>query len=210
MRKFLRKNPVLVKLVRKIRQSFSVYKNNLRLKLAVRTSPLNIVVGASGKFNQGWIPTDIENLDLLTPSSWSKYFKKNSINVILAEHVWEHLSLEEGLLAARQCYMYLKPSGYLRIAVPDGNHPDKKYIQHVDIGSDDHKVLYDYKIFCELFEKVGFEVQLLEYFDENHKFHCNKWDANKGMIIRSKRFDERNLDGELNYTSIIIDAYKII
>ena len=82
----------------------------------------------------------------------------------------------------------------------------RKKVEEIQLW-DAHLVSYGEKITTHRQRQLA---QLLEYFDENHKFHCNKWDANKGMIIRSKRFDERNLDGELNYTSIIIDAYKII
>ena len=58
------------------------------------------------------------------------------------------------------------------------------------------------------FEKEGFKVNLLEYFDQEGKFHFLEWDPAEGNIIRSKRFDERNQDGNLRYTSIILDAYK--
>lgn len=208
MKKTLKTIPVLVEMVNRARLLYSIIKNHFRLKKAVKSLPLNIVVGSSSVFSQGWIPTDIEYLNLLKPSDWERYFKKNKIDVILAEHVWEHLSLDDGLIAARQCYSYLKSGGNLRVAVPDGNHPDLDYIKHVDVGSDDHKVLYDYKTFCKLFEKAGFSVELLEYFDEHHKFHFNEWDTDKGKIHRSKRFDKRNADDNLNYTSIILDACK--
>lgn len=208
MKSFLKKIPFAKELVQRVRLFYSIIKSHFRLKKAVKSLPLNIVVGSSSVFSQGWIPTDIEYLNLLKPSDWERYFKKNKIDVILAEHVWEHLSLDDGLIAARQCYSYLKSGGNLRVAVPDGNHPDLDYIKHVDVGSDDHKVLYDYKTFCKLFEKAGFSVELLEYFDEYHEFHYNEWDADKGKIHRSKRFDKRNIGDNLKYTSIILDAYK--
>ena len=55
------------------------------------------------------------------------YFNEGSIDAILAEHVWEHLAEEEGLAAAKCCYRYLRPGGYLRVAVPDGFHPDANF-----------------------------------------------------------------------------------
>ena len=37
-----------------------------------------------------------------------------------------------------------------------------------------------------MFETAGFEVVLLEYCDENGQFYYNEWDANDGVIFRSK------------------------
>jgi predicted SAM-dependent methyltransferase len=48
---------------------------------------------------------------------------------MLAEHVWEHLTEEEGLAAARACFKYLSPGGFLRVVVPDGLHPDPAYVE---------------------------------------------------------------------------------
>lgn len=40
-------------------------------------------------------------------------------DAFVAEHVWEHLSLSDAHVAARNCQRYLRPGGRLRIAVPD-------------------------------------------------------------------------------------------
>ena len=71
------------------------------------------------------------------------------MDAILAEHVWEHLDCFAAIVAAQNCFKYLKPGGYIRVAVPDGWHPDKDYIDYVKpggwgAGSDDHHVLYTY------------------------------------------------------------------
>src|SRR5450631_4653063 len=124
-----------------------------RFKVRARARPRRLVVGASGICEAGWIPSDIEYLNLLNAGDWKTYFDKASIDAILAEHVWEHLSVDDGLAAARRCFEYLKPGGYLRVAVPDGFHPDPKYIDHVrpggsGPGADDHKVLYNHATFA--------------------------------------------------------------
>jgi predicted SAM-dependent methyltransferase len=49
---------------------------------------------------------------------------------------------------------------------------------------------------------------MLEHFDEQGVFHATEWDPLEGMIERSARFDDRNKNGTLAYTSIIIDAIK--
>lgn len=49
-----------------------------------------------------------------------------------------------------------------------------------------HKIVHNYITLTEMFETAGFEVVLLEYCDENGRFYYNKWDANDGVIFRSK------------------------
>jgi predicted SAM-dependent methyltransferase len=152
-------------------------------------------------------------LNLLSEGDWLRYLKKGSLDAILAEHVWEHLAPEESVIAAKNCFTFLKPGGYLRVAVPDGFHPDADYVESVrpggsGCGAGDHKVLYTYDRFRDLFSSVGFDVILLEYFDERGKFHCQEWSSGDGFVERSKRFDSRNADGRLSYTSIILDARK--
>lgn len=157
--------------------------------------------------------TDENFLNLLKPLGWERLFKPNTIDAIVAEHVWEHLTWEEGFGAAKICFKYLKKDSYLRVAVPDGLHPNPEYINYVrpggsGPGSDDHKVLYNYLDFKNLFEKAGFKTELLEYFDENGKFNHKEWKIEDGFIRRSMRYDKRNKNGKLNYTSIILDAVK--
>jgi predicted SAM-dependent methyltransferase len=172
-----------------------------------------IVIGASGTAPEGWVSTDYEVIDLLQEDTWQRYFALDSLDAILAEHVWEHLSANDAALAARTCYRFLKAGGYLRAAVPDGFHPDPSYIEQVrpggsGPGAGDHRVLYNYASFRDLFAAAGFEVRLYEYYDSNGCFRFNTWDPADGLIRRSKRFDERNSPQRLTYTSIIVDAVK--
>ena len=190
------------------------FKGYFKLKNALSNKPNpQVVVGASGVFEENWIPTDIHTLNLLKPDSWKLFFRENSIRAILAEHVWEHLTPEQGYIAAKTCYRYLMKGGYVRVAVPDGYHSKAEYINYVKpggtgAGADDHKILYNYRTLSKVFEDAGFRVKMLEHFDENGKFHFIEWDKKDGMIHRSVRFDERNANNELNYTSIILDAIK--
>lgn len=68
--------------------------------------------------------------------------------------------------------------------------------------------MYDYKMLSSVFEQAGFEVELLEYCDENGDFHYKYWNENDGRIGRSLRFDTRNFPAKLGMVSIIIDAKK--
>jgi len=174
---------------------------------------VRIIVGACEDRYEGWIATDKAVLDLLREPDWAYYFESNSVDAILAEHVWEHLDCHAALVAAQNCFTYLKPGGYIRVAVPDGLHPDEGYLDYVKpggwgVGSDDHHVLYTYRTLNTVFASVGFENLLLEYFDERGTFHFQKWSPADGLIRRSARFDSRNRTRELAYTSIILDARK--
>ena len=207
--------------MKKIVHSYSKFKTALKskrklinFKWKLLTSPSKrIVIGASGIHDFGWIPAEENFLNLLKQDDWEHFFRPNSIDAMLAEHVWEHLTLTEGLLAAKVCFRYLKHGGHIRIAVPDGLHPNSEYIEWVKVkgigvGADDHKVLYTYKTLKQIFEDAGFQVVLHEYFDESHKFYYQEWSTQDGTIQRSKRFDIRNENGTLSYTSIILDAIK--
>lgn len=178
---------------------------------------IKVVVGA-GEYsnNPDWIQTQESELNLLNEDHWKSRFKVNSIEAILAEHVWEHLTYEEGKAAALNCFNYLKPSGYIRCAVPDGYFPDKDYQKGVQVGgpgpSDhpaaSHKIVHNYKTLKSMFEQAGYKVNLLEYCNENGEFIYNNWDEKEGFIYRSKRFDHRNAEGELGFVSVIVDAIK--
>lgn len=202
------------KLVQTLYKKYKKIRNEKKLRdFIAQASSLKLVFGASGFFDKGWIPTDIETLNILHIKDWKKYFQPDSIDAMLAEHVWEHLTEEEALLGLQHCLQYLKTGGYLRIVVPDGYHPDPNYIESVKVngtgaGAEDHKVLYTYKSLQSLLETVGFRVKFLEYFNENRDFQFVDWNISDGTIRRSKRIDPRNQDGSLSYTSIIVDAYK--
>jgi len=178
--------------------------------------PLKIIIGAGEQRYDGWIATQKEDLDLVDPAMWAQIFGERQVDAFLCEHVWEHLTEEEGYLAAELCYHYLKPGGYLRCAVPDGYFPNEAYQRVIQVGGPgsvdhpaaDHKIVYTYERFCAVFTAAGFEVDLLEYCDANGRFHYNHWNPQAGMIYRSLRFDHRNRHGELNSVSLLLDAIK--
>lgn len=178
---------------------------------------IKLVIGA-GVYNNnpGWIHTQEEELNLLDVNTWNHRFDHHSISAILAEHVWEHLTYEEGIEAAKMCHKFLKPYGYIRCAVPDSFFPDKAYQNIVKVGGPgpqdhpaaSHKIVHNYKTLKKMFETAGYKVKLLEYCDEEGKFHYNSWNGKDGVIFRSKKFDPRNQGDQLVFPSLIIDAIK--
>jgi predicted SAM-dependent methyltransferase len=178
--------------------------------------PLRIILGAGEQRYPGWIATQRDDLDLLRPDLWQKQFASRRADAFLCEHVWEHLTEEQGRAAARLCFNFLKPDGYIRCAVPDAYFPNTEYQRTVQVGgpgpldhpATDHKMVYTYTLFQDIFAAAGFEVDLLEYCDERGRFHYHQWEVSKGKIYRSLRFDHRNQNGELNFVSLILDAVK--
>ncbi|TKH09867.1 SAM-dependent methyltransferase [Bacillus wiedmannii] len=188
--------------------------------MVINQDEIKGVVGA-GVFNNnpGWIQTQEDELNLLDKATWKNRFEHNSISAIsaiLAEHVWEHLTFEKGVRAAEICYEFLKQAGNIRCGVPDAFFRDEAYQNIVQIGGPgpkdhpaaSHKIVHNYKTLTKMFEIAGFEVVLLEYCDENGQFYYKEWDANDGVIFRSKRYDSRNRGDKLGFPSLIVDAIK--
>lgn len=204
-----------VYVLHKLKSSLKKRMERVRMTNAIRRlrNNLKIIVGSASTMQEGWISTDYPLLDLTDGGTFAALFDSGSVSNYLAEHVWEHLSLEQGARACRNCFVYLKQGGLLRIAVPDGFHPDPDYIAQVKPGgygpgADDHKVLYNCRTLSALLENAGYKVRLLEWFDEQGKFHHEDWNAKDGFVMRSTRFDQRNRTNPTAYTSLIIDASK--
>ena len=184
--------------VQNIRRRRRIAAQKRALAESERWSTRRIVIGSSGTAQAGWVQTDREVIDLLSEETWLVYFVPGSLDGILAEHVWEHLSANDATRAAEICFKFLKPGGYLRVAVPDGLNPNSSYIDQVrpggtGPGADDHKVLYVYSTFRDLFIAAGFEVRLYEYYDDMGRFHFNDWGPLDGMIRRSMRYEKQIL-----------------
>ena len=196
-------------------RSLTDWRRRRCLRARLAASPLRrLVIGAGGKRRyQGWEHTDRNLLNILKRRDWLRLGPVDYFDAILAEHVWEHLTLEEGLIGARLCCEFLKPGGFLRIAVPDGGNPDKNYIERVrpggyGPGAHDHKVLYDYRTLVALLKQAGFESRLLEYYDENGALHTEAWSPEDGPIMRASNTDPRNKNGIVVFSSLLIDAFK--
>lgn len=177
---------------------------------------MKAIIGAGKTAYPGWVSTQESDLDLLNPLDFERMFSSDRPTAFLAEHVWEHMTFEEGCRAAKNCFNYLADGGYLRVAVPDANFRDDWYQNMVKIGGNGdpnhpaytHKIVYDYCTLSSVFQKAGFEVELLEWCDENGNFHYKYWNEADGRIGRSLRFDSRNANGKLGMVSIILDAKK--
>lgn len=175
-----------------------------------------IIIGAGNQRWDGWIATQGDELNLLDERTWERYFGDERADAFVCEHVYEHLTFEEGKRAAKIIYRFLKPGGFIRVAVPDRHFPDTEYQRVVQVGGPgpadhpaaDHKIVYGYRELTEVFESAGFEVRLLEYHDEEGRFQWSDWDPDDAPVYRSSKLDHRNQDGVIRFASLIIDAIK--
>lgn len=174
------------------------------------SAPLNVLIGGGQTSYEGWIFTDRDFLDITNPQDWSNLFDPGSIDRVLCEHVLEHLSEQECVLALTEAYRYLKPGGLMRIAVPDAYRRDPAYVAEASPPNDGHKVFYNVDTLPPLLVRLGFSVLPLEYFDEREEFYARPWDERDGLVTRSVRFDRQQdfRRGDLYYTSLIVDARK--
>ena len=179
---------------------------------------VKIIIGAGKTTIDGWVSTQETDLNVLFRSDFERITQNGKISTMLAEHVWEHMTKEEGIIAAKNCFDYLECGGYLRVAVPDLNFKNEWYQNMIKIGGNGdpihpaytHKIVYDYILIKEVFERADFIVDLLEYCDAEGNFHYKYWNEADGKIGRSFRFDTRNSINSLGMVSIIIDAKKPI
>lgn len=177
---------------------------------------MKIIIGAGESKFDGWVSTQENELNLLNRNDFKKNFEENAIDAMLSEHVWEHMTKDEGIEAAKNCFDFLKEGGYIRVAVPDKNFKNQWYQDMVKVGGPGpvdhpaytHKIVYDYLTLKEVFETAGFEVEILEYCDEDGIFYYKYWNEEDGKIGRSFRFDTRNSREKLGMVSVIIDAKK--
>ena len=133
----------------------------LKSKIKNSSAPLNIIIGSEKTAYPNWLPTNIESLNLLEKGSFQNLFGEKKATKFLAEHVFEHISYANALIALKNCFEFMEKGGSIRIAVPDGFHPNKDYIDMVKPGghgegADDHKLLYDYHQLSKVLEDAGF------------------------------------------------------
>ena len=170
-----------------------------------------IILGAGATVYPGWVATDRNVLDVTCRADFACRWPSSSVAGFLAEHVWEHLDEGRALAALANCFEFLRPGGRLRLAVPDGLHPEPAYREWVrpggnGPGADDHRQFYTYRTLAAQLRRIGFRTRLLEYWDERGRLHTRRWSSADGHVERSVHYDQRVRPGIRRYTSLIVDA----
>ena len=66
---------------------------------------MKVILGAGKTALPGWVSTQESELNLLNIADFQRLFSEEKPTAFLAEHVWEHMSYEEGCQAARNCFV---------------------------------------------------------------------------------------------------------
>jgi predicted SAM-dependent methyltransferase len=78
-------------------------------------------IGCGQNYFDGWVNMDLEAAaaDLRHDARQPLPFPNGSVDFIYNEHFIEHLTIQEGLFALKECHRVLRDGGVLRIATPD-------------------------------------------------------------------------------------------
>lgn len=105
-------------------------KNTISNREKLLTSYLNsygsepkLQIGCGVNVVEGWFNTDILYNDKVAYlNAGEKFpFEGNSFQFIYAEHLFEHLTLDQEIVMLHECMRTLKPGGVLRLALPSAD-----------------------------------------------------------------------------------------
>lgn len=95
-------------------------RRRARVILRARSLPLDLCLGSGDAPLAGWVNIDLRPpADVLLDLRYGIPLPDQSVRFIYSEHFIEHLDLEDGLRALRECRRVLLPDGVMRIACPD-------------------------------------------------------------------------------------------
>jgi predicted SAM-dependent methyltransferase len=179
---------------------------------------IKIIVGAAETSQPGWYSTNEQWLDIAKQADWDAVFSgRRLITHVVAEHVFEHLTYEECGWALANMSVHMAAGARIRIAVPDGYHPDPIYLAHVGIagiGDDaaDHKQLLNADILSGLLRDGGFEPTVIEGFTRDGRLITEPYSADDGSIRRSRVNNGAGAAATWTFvdadTSLIVDGVK--
>lgn len=94
-------------------------------------------LGSSTNRLKGWVNIDLlrpgRRLDLYWDLRRGLPFPAGSAEAVFAEHLFEHLTYEQGVALMGECARVLQPGGVLRIGVPDLDRYVASYLGQDDL-----------------------------------------------------------------------------
>lgn len=191
-------------------------KRRIVIGHAVRRGlPMKIIIGAAETSQGGWYSTQEQWLDVTKVTDWRKIFGgRKLLTKVVSEHVFEHLTEAECKAAFANIVAHLVGHGRVRIAVPDGYHPDPEYLRYVGIGgigddADDHKQLLNVDMLFSMMRDVGLVPELIEGYDRSGRLVTKRWSDEDGHIKRSRQNPRSGSEPFVDAnTSLIVDGLK--
>ncbi len=142
--------------------------------------PLWLHLGSAANRLDRWVNIDLfrpgRYLDLYWDLRRGIPFPAGAVDAIFAEHLFEHLTLDEGLGLMRECRRVLAPRGVARIGVPDLERYVASYLRRDDLIDivrpgrptrgialgepfflHGHQMMYDFETLEYALRKAGFE-----------------------------------------------------
>lgn len=159
-------------------------------KIKNTASFLNIGCGELGIDSEKWFNLDgwpAKGVDYNCDLRRYLPFEDNRFSGIYSEHFFEHLSPEDANKFLRECIRILKPSGFIRLSVPDGelylknyfadkewmieqikgrgwmNEPAREFRTPMELVNDvfrqklQHQYCYDFETIAVLISEAGFK-----------------------------------------------------
>lgn len=130
---------------------------------------------------------DTSNLKYMNLNKRWKY-APDSVDIVYASHLFEHLTLKSTDLFLREAYRTLKPGGVIRIVVPDLYKIAKRYISEYESDHEDTTKFImwainmhregQYGVSIPVWKKVVLEIQ---GYPHQHKFMYDEKSLSKKM-----------------------------
>lgn len=86
-------------------------------------------VGSGAEHKAGWLNIDLagDPVDLAWNLAHGIPFPDDTAEAVFHEHLFEHISLAQGLALMDECFRVLKPGGIVRVGVPDAGELLQSY-----------------------------------------------------------------------------------
>lgn len=109
----------------------AVARSRARKLLRALPDQAKVHLGCGENLIEGWVNIDINRAvqpDVRLDLRGGFPARPGSVGFVFSEHVFEHLTLEDGCRIFADCHAALQPGGVMRIAMPDLRHIVERYI----------------------------------------------------------------------------------
>ena len=157
---------------------------------------IRLHIGCGDRYIPGFIHIDARKLphvDYVTTADKLDMFEDNSVNLIYACHILDHLERNQVDLVLKEWYRVLVTGGILRIAVSDFEKLAEVYLKTRDLklvlgpllGRQDypentHFMIFDYAYLCEVLTEAGFKN--IHRYDWRQTIHKDYDDLSQAYI----------------------------